>query len=169
MLKEEQARITRELAKAGALLANTEIQWETIEANLDLALQLAGNPQKAFQESDHVGRRALNQAIFEAIYVDIDGVSYTLLKDPFTQLLAEDFLDELDAVIQRPGRGSNTSYLVEVAGVEPASPKFSVGILRAQLLGSVTRRQVNSTLPASQPREVSLSAPRRDAAVSRPG
>ena len=42
--------------------------------------------------------------------------------------------------------------VVEVAGVEPASPELFVGLLRAQPLEGVTRRQVNGTLPASQPR-----------------
>jgi len=42
--------------------------------------------------------------------------------------------------------------VVEVAGVEPASPELLVGLLRAQPLGGVTHRQVNGTLPASQPR-----------------
>ena len=47
---------------------------------------------------------------------------------------------------------ANTPALVEVAGVEPASPELLVGLLRAQPLGNVTHRQVNSTLSASQPR-----------------
>jgi hypothetical protein len=46
----------------------------------------------------------------------------------------------------------NTSVVVEVAGVEPASPELLVGLLRAQPLGNVTHRRVNGTLPAGQPR-----------------
>jgi hypothetical protein len=49
-----------------------------------------------------------------------------------------------------------TPYLVvvvvEVAGVEPASPELLVGLLRAQPLGDVTHRQVNGILSAGQPR-----------------
>jgi hypothetical protein len=65
--------------------------------------------------------------------------------------------------------------LVEVAGVEPASPELLVGLLRAQPLEDVTHRQVNGILPAGQPRfdvpispealptgEPSWMTPRRD-------
>ena len=45
-----------------------------------------------------------------------------------------------------------THPLVEVAGVEPASPELLVGLLRAQPLEDVTHRQVNGILSAGQPR-----------------
>ena len=44
------------------------------------------------------------------------------------------------------------SVVVEVAGVEPASPELLVGLLRAQPLEDVTHRQVNGILSAGQPR-----------------
>jgi hypothetical protein len=43
-------------------------------------------------------------------------------------------------------------WLVEVAGVEPASPELLMGLLRAQPLKGLTRRQANGILSASQPR-----------------
>jgi hypothetical protein len=42
--------------------------------------------------------------------------------------------------------------VVEVAGVEPASPELLVGLLRAQPLGDVTYLQVNGILSAGHPR-----------------
>ena len=42
--------------------------------------------------------------------------------------------------------------MVEVAGVEPASPELLVGLLRAQPLGIVTYLRVNGTLQVGQPR-----------------
>ena len=51
----------------------------------------------------------------------------------------------LDVQLQR-------MVVVEVAGVEPASPELLVGLLRAQPLEDVTHRQVNGILSAGQPR-----------------
>ena len=71
--------------------------------------------------------------------------------------------------------GPEAGWLVEVAGVEPASPELLVGLLRAQPLGSVTYRRVNGTLSIGHPRfnvpvgpealptgEPSWMTPRRD-------
>ena len=108
-----------ELANAGAALANTEIHWENVEDNLDLALGLAADPQAAYRCSDPAGRRALNQAIFEALYVDQDGVTYTRLADPFAQLVAEGVAADLERVLKNPspnheGQGLKEARLVEL-------------------------------------------------------
>ena len=86
LLHEEQERLTKELANAGAALASTELHWETIEQNLHRALDLVTDPQEAYRQGDASARRALNQAFFEAIYVDEDRVVYTRLAEPFAQL-----------------------------------------------------------------------------------
>ncbi len=71
LLREEQDRITRQLADAGAALANNEIHWETIEDNVAVALGLANRFHDAYRRADKTTRRHLNQAVFEAVYVDI--------------------------------------------------------------------------------------------------
>ena len=42
--------------------------------------------------------------------------------------------------------------MVEVGGVEPPSPELLMGLLRAQPLIGLTRRQDNGNLSTSQPR-----------------
>lgn len=126
LLKEEQERITRQLADAGAALAATEIHWENIETNLQVALGLALRFDEAYRQAKPTIKRRLNQAVFEELRLDTEGVTYTRLADPFAQLLAEDLLAELDAELENPGtisggRGSNKDLLVEVTGLEPTT------------------------------------------------
>ena len=54
--------------------------------------------------------------------------------------------------LQSKSPGQTPCLVVEVAGVEPASPELLVGLLRAQPLGDVTHQQVNGILSAGQPR-----------------
>jgi hypothetical protein len=90
LLKEQQDRITRQLADAGAALAATEVNWENIETNLRLALKLVATFEDAYRQAAPTTRRRINQAVFEAIALDVDGVTYTRLTDQFSLLLGED-------------------------------------------------------------------------------
>jgi site-specific DNA recombinase len=126
LLKEEQDRITAELANAGASLANTEIHWEKLEANLALALALTTRMGEAYRQASPTERRYFNQAIFEGIFIDVaDGVTYTRLAQPFRSLLDQGFLAELEREWENPGplrdRGSNIHQMVEVKGLEPSA------------------------------------------------
>jgi hypothetical protein len=63
----------------------------------------------------------MNQAFFERMEVDVDGVADTRLTAPFALLLED---DRLGRELKNPGRafcgrGSSKSYLVEVMGLEP--------------------------------------------------
>ena len=123
-LKEEQERITRQLADAGAALAATEVHWENIETNLQAALGLALDFDGAYRRAKPSTKRRLNQRLFEELRLDVGGVTYTRLADPFAHLLSEDLLDQLDAEMENlgtisDGRGSNKNLLVEVSGLEP--------------------------------------------------
>jgi len=73
LLREEQERIKTELANAGASLANTEIHWEVLEANLTKALELVTRLDKAYLAADHTVRRYFNQAVLEGVFIDVDG------------------------------------------------------------------------------------------------
>ena len=97
LLKEEQDKITKQLADAGAALANIEVNWETVERNVNLALSLAGHLQAAYQQAKSATRRQCNQAVIEAAFVDVTGVVYTRLSRAFDDLLAEDFLERVEA------------------------------------------------------------------------
>ena len=124
LLKEEQDKITKQLADTGAALANIEVSWEIIERNVNMALALAGQFQAAYEQSSKATRRQCNQAVIEAAFVDVPGVVYTRLTKAFEDLLADDFLDRVEAEMKnrhpsfRDG-GSDKDFLVEVSGLEP--------------------------------------------------
>ena len=92
LLAEEQARITDELAKAGALMANSEIHWEELERNLHRALALASNLGSTYAKASKKVRRQMNQAIFEEILIEVDGsVVYARMAQPFAAFHDEEF------------------------------------------------------------------------------
>ncbi len=118
LLSEEQVRITDELARAGALMANSEIHWEELQRNLRKALALATNLGSAYTRASEKVRRQLNQAIFEVILVEVDGsVIYARMAQPFAAFHDEEFRLWLAESATNPGpgaaRGSNVDTLVE--------------------------------------------------------
>jgi site-specific DNA recombinase len=126
LLKEEQDRVTRQIADAGAALAATEVDWDNVEQTLNAALALASRFEEAYRQARPATKRLLNQAVFENLQVDTDRVTYTRLAAPFAQLLAEDLLIALDQEdpYSRPGRidsghGVSKGLLVELRGIEP--------------------------------------------------
>ena len=126
LLAEEQARVTDELAKAGALMANSEIHWEELERNLHQALALASNLGSTYSKATEKVRRQMNQAIFEEILVEVDGsVVYARMAQPFAAFLDEEFRTWVANYGLNPGpfqdRGSNIHQLVEVKGLEPSA------------------------------------------------
>ncbi|MFZ0664666.1 MAG: recombinase family protein, partial [Acidimicrobiales bacterium] len=65
LLKEEQNRITRQLAQAGAELVNTEIDWVNVERNVNAAVKLASQLSDIYLRADPTLRRRINQASWE--------------------------------------------------------------------------------------------------------
>ena len=123
LLKEEQDRIARELANAGAALAATEIDWEALQTKIDAALGFTTRLEDAYRHADGKTRRHLNQTIFEELRIDRGGVTYARLSDPLAQLFAEDLLDDLRQESEHPGpveqdRGVNVHHLVELRRIE---------------------------------------------------
>jgi DNA invertase Pin-like site-specific DNA recombinase len=124
LLAEEQARITDELAKAAALMANSEIHREELQRNLRRALASASNLGSAYVKAGQKVRRQMNQAIFEEILIDFDGaVIYARMAQPFAAFHDEEFRTWLADCVANPGtqelRGSNNDLLVEVSRLEP--------------------------------------------------
>jgi site-specific DNA recombinase len=131
LLKEEQERLRAELANAGASLANTEVHWEVLEANVTKALNLVTRLDEAYQHASPNIRRYFNQAILEGIYIDVDGgIAYARLAEPFKSFLDNDFLARLTRELTNPGpgkdRGSNMSGMVEVNGLEPSASTLRI-------------------------------------------
>jgi site-specific DNA recombinase len=128
LLKEEQFRITMELGEAQRQLNATDVDWEMVETNLTLALGLVSDCKQAYRRGGPRVRRRYNQAFFEAVYVDSDGVSYARLTEPFSKVLPVEVLDRVQETKnpepQGSGRGSNKIDLVGDEGLEP--PTLSV-------------------------------------------
>lgn len=127
LLEEEQDRIARELANAGAARAATEIDWEALQTKIDAALGFTTRLEDAYRHADGKTRRHLNQTIFEELRIDRGGITYARLSDPLAQLFAEDPLDDLRQESEHPGpveqdRGVNVHHLVGVKGLEPLTP-----------------------------------------------
>jgi len=119
LLAEEQARITGELAMAGALMANSEIHLEELQRNLRRALALASNLGSTYAKASPRVRRQMHQAIFEEILVEVDGsVVYARMAQPFAAFHDEEFRTWLADCATNPGpqeaRGSNIDVLVEI-------------------------------------------------------
>ncbi len=117
-------------------MANSEVHWEELERNFHRALAPASHLGSTDAKAGEQIRRRMNQAIFEQILVEVGGsVVYARIAQPFAAFHDEEFRRWLEGA-QNPGpqvtRGSNVDTLVEVAGIEPASSGFSMGLLRAQ-------------------------------------
>ena len=124
LLKEEQNRITRQLAQAGAELANTEVDWEEVQERVKAAVALTSQIHDLYLHAEPTLRRRINQAVWEGFYVDDDGVVGATLTDPMAALVAEDVIRALGAENESRdlcsrGRGSRLNGLVEVSGLEP--------------------------------------------------
>lgn len=87
LLRSEQDRISKELVQVELRLASYEVQSETIQANLVMALELADDCQRAYKEGSPVVRRLLNAAFFERLLVDEDGQVSSTLAAPYRLLL----------------------------------------------------------------------------------
>jgi site-specific DNA recombinase len=124
LLKEQQDRITHQMADAHSDLGKSEVDWRNFEKNLNAALRFAGKIGDGYAGADSIVRRQINQAVVKAIYVDLEGVTGVELSDPMAQLMAEGLVDEIQAQIGRTpgmqhGGGSSLNALVEVRGFEP--------------------------------------------------
>lgn len=128
-LTAEQTRLTAELAKVESGL---EAGAEAIE----LALCLLADPQCLYERLDDAQRRLLNQAFFDKLYIDVDGVSGVCLTEPIGPLVAAQEALNADGatdpgcaaeglsygaglLVTALGGGSSKPALVEVSGFEP--------------------------------------------------
>jgi site-specific DNA recombinase len=89
LLRSEQERISGRLETIDSRLETSSTHFELVQANLKLALDLAGDCHRAYRQADEQTRRLLNQAFFEKLYVDEDGVRVNLA-EPFKTLLGPD-------------------------------------------------------------------------------
>ena len=96
LVKEERERIEIELYDAEQQLLETAVDWDTVEINLTLAMGLVSDCQQAYRRGGPRVRRRYNQAFWEAIFVDVDGVSCGRLATPFHQVLPSKIMASIE-------------------------------------------------------------------------
>ena len=126
LMKEEQDRITLALARAGAELVSTEVEWEKVERDVNAAVMLVSQLFDIYVQADPVMRRRINQASWDGFDVDAEGVVGARLSDPMAALVAADVMASLGATNENrdpcdSGRGSRLNVLVEAKGLEPSN------------------------------------------------
>ncbi len=87
LMKREQGRLSTELNGAAGRLSALTSEFDVVEANLDLAINLAATWHGAYVRATDVERRLLNQAIFEKLFIAEDGSVVHDFADPFDLLL----------------------------------------------------------------------------------
>ncbi len=106
LLGREQERITRALQKIASQLAATSLEFEAVERNLQLALDLTVDCGSAYHDAPEHIKRMFNQAFFEKVLVVQDDESIgdirleAELREPFDALLGSD-LKACEAAFQR--------------------------------------------------------------------
>ncbi len=106
LLGREQERITRALQKIATQLAATSLEFEAVERNLQLALDLTVDCGAAYRDAPEHVKRMFNQAFFEKVLViqeddSISGVRLEAeLREPFDTLLGSE-LKVAEAAFQR--------------------------------------------------------------------
>ena len=106
LLKREQERISRALQKIGSQLAATSLEFEAVERNLRLALDLTVDCGAAYRDAPEHIKRMFNQAFFEKVLVIQDDESSgdirlePAFREPFDTLLGSE-LKTAEAAFQR--------------------------------------------------------------------
>jgi uncharacterized membrane protein len=90
LVQEETKRIKQERQQANKVLAACAAEYDHIAAALDQALAMAINCHEAYTAAKPAGKRQLNQALFDKLYVTPDGIVAADLAEPFAQLLTHD-------------------------------------------------------------------------------
>lgn len=80
--------IERERDRLRERLAATENELATGAELLNAALDLLERPDELYCRATDAGRRAINQALFEKLYIDRDAVSNDETRSPFAELVA---------------------------------------------------------------------------------
>ncbi len=128
VLKDKQEAIVTELLTAQAELESDLLAVEEIETRLEQALTLLRDPERAYRATDNEGRRHFNQAFFNSLAVDHEGVVGADLADPFAQLLTEDLAEQIEretasGTLHSVDGSKETTY-VGAEGLEPPTPSL---------------------------------------------
>lgn len=124
MIREEQARITGQLTVIEEKLNATTAKFETIKANLTMALDLVTNCHRAYLNANDHLRRLFNQAFFVRLEIVDDGL-HAELAPPFDVLLASNAKDAggPDALQDQSGNGVNLTAALRTTQTYEKSPR----------------------------------------------
>ena len=87
-LKREQQRIANTRAETQEALSRLDADEQRLMKALDHCLGVVSARSHLYAYLDDVGRRELNQSVFERLYVDDDAVMGSDLTDPFRRLMS---------------------------------------------------------------------------------
>jgi len=140
LAREEQKRIKIELKHAEATVATAESLTAGFADVLEMALELAGRIDDVYLNGDDRTRRLCNQFFFDHVWIrdyEVAGEDYSpawaIIKDPkFLEAMRK---NKTNPKSLRRGIGSNKTFLVPPAGLEPAPPAPEAGALSAELRG----------------------------------
>jgi len=103
-LKREYGRIALQRAALQSELEKFNLDEATITRALERCLELLSIAHEHYKESDDLGRRELNQAVFEHLYIDDDKVRASDLEPAFHKLMS----DTLSAVLESERKTEQT-------------------------------------------------------------
>ncbi len=134
--RQKQADLARDVADAESTLEAAKAYVEEVAVTLSRALDLAEHVHQAYRIAPPEVRRQFNQAFFTTLLVDDRIVEEAEFQPIFRIILDPATPARLRVNAKHPalfgGQGANDDFLVEVAGIEPASFSFASGLLRAQ-------------------------------------
>jgi DNA invertase Pin-like site-specific DNA recombinase len=151
LLKTEQDRIGGQLDVLEARLAAGQVQFDRIEHNLKTALDFATDCHRAYLAANHQTRRLLNQALFEALYIEIDGVRASFA-EPFKTMLGPE-------VMRAVGRQGETAHKAEEPAAVSAGNKSVVHVVR-QDWSAVYLRHIRAQRPVRPATRTNKPSPR---------
>ncbi len=94
-LKREQARIATQRAMHEQTLRRQHVTEEALRRKIEDVCRLLSSAQQHYVQSDDLGRRDLNQAVFKRIYVYDDEVVGADLMPAFHSMLSDSLADDL--------------------------------------------------------------------------
>jgi site-specific DNA recombinase len=152
LLKQEQDRISSQLEQIDGRLQATQVEFDTIERNLQRALDFAANCHRAYLAAPPSTRRLLNQALFKKLFIDEDAVRVELA-EPFRTLLGPEVRGAAGLLAQ-----------AEQPAGESADAESTVEALAMQ----VTAKQPGDGLTYFRPNQARRTPTRSQAKTSTP-
>ncbi len=151
LLKDEQARIQREQARAEDVISSCHLAAGNVTEALESAIALATNCHRVYLASPPKLRRALNQALYDKLYLHGATIAEAQLAEPFDQIIHRTYTRQKQGQKQEhpelnhSTQGSNVALLAEGVGFEPTEPAGGSAVFK-------TAAFVRSAIPPSRKR-----------------